>query len=197
MRLANLLVLSLLLTNLTKTKYERYFSSFVGEFLFLCGSTELSLSKSTHNKKSMKELRAEIEIQASAERVWALLTDFAGFPAWNPFIRRVKGDPRVGEQIEVMLQPSGMAGMVFRPTILSIKPDRELRWLGHLLVPGLFDGEHIFTIEPLGANRVRFIQYERFTGMLVPIFSKRLDTDTQRGFEEMNQALKKLAEQAD
>lgn len=145
----------------------------------------------------MKELRAEIEIKASAERVWGLLTDFARFPTWNPFIRQVKGDPRVGEQIEVMLQPSGTSGMVFRPTILSVKPGQELRWLGHLLVPGLFDGEHIFTIEPVGANRIRFIQHERFTGMLVPIFSRRLDTDTQRGFEEMNQALKKLAEQAD
>jgi len=37
--------------------------------------------------------------------------------------------------------------MTFRPTILKAEPNRELRWLGHLLVPGLFDGEHIFTIE--------------------------------------------------
>ena len=86
----------------------------------------------------------------------------------------------MGEQIEVMLQPSGMAGMVFRPTILSIKPDRELRWLGHLLVPGLFDGEHIFTIEPLGANRVRFIQYERFTGMQVVQLFNREERDAER-----------------
>ncbi len=28
----------------------------------------------------MKELRSEIEITASAKRVWEILTDFAGFP---------------------------------------------------------------------------------------------------------------------
>jgi uncharacterized protein YndB with AHSA1/START domain len=32
----------------------------------------------------MMELRSEIEIHALAGRVWYLLTDFAGFPLWNP-----------------------------------------------------------------------------------------------------------------
>lgn len=86
--------------------------------------------------------------------------------------------------------------MTFRPTVLKAEPNRELRWLGHLLIPGLFDGEHIFTIEPLGANRVRFVQREIFTGLLVPLLASGLDTDTRRGFEEMNQALKVRAEQA-
>jgi hypothetical protein len=144
----------------------------------------------------MKELRSEIEIEASAERVWQLLTDFAHFPQWNPFIRRASGNVKLGERLDVYMQPSGANGMTFRPTILNAEPNRELRWIGHLLIPGLFDGEHIFNIEPLGTNRVRFVQREIFTGLLVPLFAKRLDTDTQRGFEEMNQALKVRAEQA-
>ena len=80
--------------------------------------------------------------------------------------------------------------MSFRPTVLVADPNRELRWLGHLWVPGLFDGEHSFTIEPLGEGRVRFIQQERFSGLLLPLLSKTLDRDTLRGFEEMNRALK-------
>lgn len=144
----------------------------------------------------MKELRSEIEIEASAERVWQLLTDFAHFPQWNPFIRRASGNVKLGERLEVNIQPSGANGMTFRPTILKAEPNRELRWIGRLLIPGLFDGEHIFTIEPFGTNRVRFIQREIFTGLLVPLFARGLDTDTQRGFEEMNQALKIRAEQA-
>ena len=143
----------------------------------------------------MKELRSEIEIQASAERVWQLLTDFASFPQWNPFIRKASGSIQVGERLEVNIQPSGASGMTFRPTVLTAEPNRELRWLGHLLIPGLFDGEHIFTIEPLGESRVRFTQRELFTGLLVPLLARGLDTDTRRGFEEMNQALKARAEQ--
>jgi hypothetical protein len=144
----------------------------------------------------MKELRSEIEIEASAERVWQLLTDFAHFPQWNPFIRRASGNVKLGERLDVYMQPSGANGMTFRPTVLKAEPNRELRWIGQLLIPGLFDGEHIFNIESLGTNRVLFVQREIFTGLLVPLFAKQLDTDTQRGFEELNRALKIWAEQA-
>ena len=144
----------------------------------------------------MKELRTEIEIHASDKQVWQLLTDFASFPQWNPFIRQAKGEAKVGARLEVHIQPSGASGMTFKPIVLKVKPNRELRWLGRLLMPGLFDGEHIFTIETLEANRVRFTQREIFTGLLVPLFARSLTTDTRRGFEEMNQALKSRAEQA-
>jgi len=143
----------------------------------------------------MKELRTEIEIQSTAERVWQLLTDFASFPQWNPLIRRASGDIKVGGRLEVYIQPSGAGGMIFRPTVLKAEPNRELRWLGRLVIPGLFDGEHIFTIESVGEGRVLFTQREIFTGLLVPLLARGLDTDTRRGFEEMNRVLKAKAEQ--
>jgi len=143
----------------------------------------------------MNELCTEIEIQASDTRVWQLLTDFANFPKWNPFIRQAKGEVKVGAQLVIHVQPSGASGMTFKPVVLKVEPNRELRWLGRLLMPGLFDGEHTFTIETLEANRVRFTQREVFTGLLVPLFARSLNSDTQRGFEEMNQALKSRAEQ--
>ncbi len=143
----------------------------------------------------MKELYSEIEIQASGERVWKILTDFAKFPEWNPFMRRASGQVKAGARLEVYLQPSGAQGMTFRPVVLDAEPNRELRWLGNLFVPGLFDGEHILTIEPLDANRVRFVQREIFTGILATLLMRILAESTQRGFEEMNRALKARAEQ--
>jgi len=146
------------------------------------------------DRLNMKELRSEIEIDASAEQVWRVLTNFAAFPQWNPFIRKASGDIRVGTSIEARMQPSGARGMNFRPTVLKVEPNRELRWIGHLWMGGLFDGEHVFTIEPITGTRVRFTQRENFTGLLVPFLSRSLDRDTKRGFEEMNQALKSQAE---
>lgn len=143
----------------------------------------------------MLELHSEIEIHASAEHVWQLLTDFASFPNWNPFIRRASGEIRVGAHLIVNIQPSGARGMTFKPTVLKAEPNRELRWLGRLMLPGLFDGEHVFTIEPLGNKRVSFTQREIFNGVLVSLLARSLKSDTQRGFEEMNQALKTRAEQ--
>ena len=142
----------------------------------------------------MKEIHTEIEINASEEKVWRVLTDFAAYPKWNPFVRIVEGDVSVGARLQVYIEPSGGKGMLFRPNVLVVEPNRELRWLGHLWLPGLFDGEHSFSIEPLGDGHVRFIQRERFKGLLVPFLSKMLDWDTQRGFNEMNWALKLRAE---
>ena len=142
----------------------------------------------------MKELHSQIDINASAERVWHLLTDFASYPQWNPFIRRISGEPTTGERLQARIEPPGGQGMTFKPKVLTAEPNRELRWLGHLLVPGLFDGEHSFTIQPLEENRCRFVQREAFKGLLVPLFARSLETNTQRGFEEMNQALKERAE---
>jgi hypothetical protein len=142
----------------------------------------------------MKELYSEIEIDAPAERVWHLITDFPSYPHWNPFIRRISGEPTTGERLEVRIEPPGGRSMTFRPTVLNAEADRELRWLGHLLVPGLFDGEHSLTIQPLEENRVRFVQREVFRGLLVPLFARSLENNTQRGFEEMNNALKGQAE---
>src|SRR5918993_3352404 len=142
----------------------------------------------------MKELHSEIEIAASTERVWDILTDFASYPQWNPFIRRISGELEVGGRLEVRLGPPDSRGITMRPTVLSAEPNRLIRWVGHLLVPGLFDGEHSLAIQPLEEDRVRFVQHEAFKGVLVRLLARSLDTSTLRGFEQMNGALKERAE---
>ncbi len=142
----------------------------------------------------MKQLEATVVIAAPAARVWQVLTDFAAFPHWNPFIRRIDGVATAGARLTVRIQPTGARGMTFRPTVLVAEPHRELRWLGRLGLPGLFDGEHMFIIAPVDAHRVRLTQREVFRGLLVPFLSRQLDRDTARGFAEMNAALKTRAE---
>ncbi len=142
----------------------------------------------------MREIHTEVEIAAPAERVWQILTDFARFPEWIPFIRQASGALWVGARLEVRLQPPGGRATTLRPTVRKVEPNREFRWLGHVLVPGLFDGEHIFTIEQLSEGWVRFIQREEFRGLLAPLILRLIGMDTRRGFEAMNRALKARAE---
>lgn len=141
----------------------------------------------------MKEIYTEIEINASADVVWSILTDFDNFSRWNPFIRKISGDLHEGAQIEAVITPPNSKGMKFRPRILTCAPKRELRWLGNLWIPKLFDGEHSLIINEISENKILFIQKDRFSGFLVPFFSGTLN-DTESGFEMMNQALKKEAE---
>ncbi|HEY9763704.1 MAG TPA: SRPBCC domain-containing protein [Trichocoleus sp.] len=141
-----------------------------------------------------KELNTSIEINAPANIVWEVLTDFSSYDQWNPFIRSVSGEVKQNGKLEVCVQPPGGSGMTFRPVIVNIQPERELRWIGRLLLPGLFDGEHQFQLEPFGQNQTRLIHREVFSGLLVPLLWRDLDTKTRQGFEEMNHALKKRVE---
>ncbi len=138
-------------------------------------------------------ITSQIEIDAPAATVWAILMDFDSYAEWNPFIVRLSGRPDVGARIEARLQPPGGRAMTFKPTVLVAEPDREFRWLGKLFVKGLFDGEHVFRIEPLGPDRVRFVQEESFAGVLVPLLKGTLG-QAEEGFRQMNAALKVRAE---
>ena len=142
------------------------------------------------------EIKTEIEINASPAKVWEILTDFERYPRWNPFIKSVTGPVKVGNRITARIKPPEASGMTFTPTVLAFEPNRELRWLGKLLFSGLFDGEHKFELLDTGNGTSRFIQSEKFRGILVPLFKKQLDNNTRRGFEAMNLKLKEMAEQA-
>lgn len=142
----------------------------------------------------MKSLYTEIEISAPANTVWKILTDFDSYPDWNPFIRSFDGHPEPGRQFSVTIQPTGKKPMTFKPVCLSLIPDEEFRWLGHLFISGLFDGEHIFELKELSDTRTLLIQRENFQGLLVPLLWRQLQTSTRSGFEQMNQQLKNRAE---
>ena len=45
----------------------------------------------------MRTIETAIDISASAERVWDVLTRFDAYPGWNPFITSITGIPREGQ----------------------------------------------------------------------------------------------------
>jgi len=141
-----------------------------------------------------KEIKSEIRIQATPERIWNILTAFDQYPTWNPFIKSIRGQVKVGEKIVVRLEPPGAKGMTFKPTVLAFEENKEFKWIGHLFFTGLFDGEHRFELIDNGDGTTTFIQAERFKGILVRMLSKMLDGSTLNGFHAMNQKLKKEAE---
>lgn len=63
----------------------------------------------------MSSHQLQTEIDAVPEQVWAILTDFAAYSAWNPSIKYIRGIPKPGARLEVCIQPSGAKGMTFRP----------------------------------------------------------------------------------
>lgn len=140
-----------------------------------------------------KTIERVIEIDATPERVWSVLTDLPAHAQWNPFIRHISGDLAVGARLQVHIVPKGARGMKFKPTVTAATPQRELAWLGSLGVRGIFDGAHSFVLQDLSGGRTSVTQAETFRGVLVPLFGRGLE-GTAAGFDEMNRALKERCE---
>jgi hypothetical protein len=144
----------------------------------------------------VKEVSAEIEINSYPESVWKILTDFATYDQWNPFINKIIGLPAEGSKIDIYIETPSGKNRKYSPRITKVEEGRELRWSGKSSLPGFLNAEHIFIIEELRPERVRFIQREMFNGLLTRIFGKGVDIDIRQGFEDMNDALKKRAERS-
>jgi len=135
-----------------------------------------------------------VEIAAPIERVWALLSDFAAYPQWNPFITAVTGRLRKGARLELHLAPPERPPVMVRARLLVIRKPTVLRWSGEVVAPGLFDGIHSFQLESLGESSCRLRQSERLFGVLAPMLAPGLLDSTRAGYEAMNRALKERAE---
>ena len=144
----------------------------------------------------MRRIATAIDIDAPADAIWRVLVDFPAYPEWNPFIRRITGEAKVGAKLEVTAQPVNRKPMTFRPTVRVATPDRELLWLGRVLLPCIFDGEHGFRVVPEEASRCRLEQFESFRGLLAGPILWKVEASTRAGFEVMNRMLKRRAEAA-
>jgi hypothetical protein len=138
-----------------------------------------------------KEIKTEILINATPEKVWSILTSFDNYQNWNPFIKSIKGEAKVGNKIKVCIQPPNSKAMTFKPRVRAFETNKELRWLGHLLFPGLFDGDHEFQLIDNGKETTTFKQSEKFKGILVGLLNLE---NTKKGFEAMNEKIKEMAE---
>jgi hypothetical protein len=140
------------------------------------------------------ELLTEIRIAAPPAQVWSVLTDFPRFPEWNSFLRITSGRAQAGARLVATIAAPGYRAARLAPHVLRADVNREFRWLGRVLVRGIFDAEHYFRIEPDGSGS-RFQQGETFRGVLVPFVMRgKLLAATKSGFEEFNAALKRRAE---
>lgn len=138
----------------------------------------------------MIRIQDEIAIAADPAEVWATFVDFERYAIWNPFIRRVSAPVFApGEQIDADLQPSGQRSVPIYPRILVIRPPRELRWRSHILHRYVLYGEHTFLLQPIETGTL-FFQRLELGGLLARPIAMIIASDTRRGIEEMNAALK-------
>jgi hypothetical protein len=141
------------------------------------------------------ELRTEIDIEAPPQQVWTHLVDLARYADWNPFITTAAGSAEEGAKLSLRMEPPGGRGVTLHPRVTVVSEGSALEWLGHLGVPGLFDGRHRFELIDTRTG-TRFVQKESFRGLLVRPLRRSLDGSTRAGFEAMNAALRERVQAA-
>ena len=142
----------------------------------------------------MKNLRTEIIIQSTREKIWNILTDFNTYGEWNPFITEISGNMKVGEELKVTMSIEGRAPSTFKPIVLSVVENAKICWRGKLISPAIFQGTHYFTLEEIEAGKIRFEHGEIFKGVFAGMILSRIGEQTREGFEKMNLALKEKTE---
>ncbi|KUN55488.1 hypothetical protein AQJ46_49555 [Streptomyces canus] len=133
-------------------------------------------------------LTAVIDIDATPEEVWNVLTDFATYGEWSKFTA-AEGTAQVGSKLTMH-----MPGMTFRPTVTVATPGRELRWVGTLGTKRLFQGQHSFVLAPNHDGTTRLTNREEFSGALTTLTRRFLKTPEHDGYAAFNQGLKQRVE---
>jgi hypothetical protein len=103
----------------------------------------------------VRTVETRFSVPQSPDQVWSVLIDFASYARWNSFLREASGEVRVGKKLTITLYSSSGIKMSFKPRLLVIDKDRELRWMGHLIVNGMFDGAVAEPATPLMKSRRR------------------------------------------
>jgi len=130
----------------------------------------------------------EVNIQASAERIWDLLTYAPGFPRWNSTVTAVDGQIREGERLRLHVPGTKRT---FTPIVSGVVPSRRMIWSDGF-VP-LFKGVRTFELNARENGSTDFVMGERFSGILFAL-TRRMLPDFRPIFEAYASDLKREAE---
>ena len=141
----------------------------------------------------MKEYSASTTIKASPEQIWAILTDAAKYPEWDPVAERIEGRIALGETVTAYTKLS--PGRGFAAKVTEFEPGRKMTWTGGMPL-GLFKGVRTFTLVPQANGTVKFTLRETFSGPMLALIGSSLP-DMTEPFQGFVAGLKRRAESAE
>jgi hypothetical protein len=134
----------------------------------------------------MRTLETRFSVPQGPDQVWSVLIDFPSYRRWNSFLREASGEVGVGKKLNITLFLSSGRKMSFKPKLLVVDKDRELRWMGRLIVKGLFDGQHYWVLRRNAGGGTDIVHGENFKGLLVRVVKpERLKGEYERMNRDM------------
>lgn len=141
-----------------------------------------------------KFISHRIIINSSKEQIWKVLSNLPNYSKWNTLVPMVSGRLVIGEKLKIQVSLPSSEPMNYQVTIIEVKENEYIKWLGHFKLPGLFDGLHSYRLSAINNDITELIHEERFRGLLVPFVWKTLGPKFNARFSESNESLKQFVE---
>lgn len=152
----------------------------------------------------------DIAIQASPEKLWSILSDFAAYPQWNPYVKAVRGQvaPEADIEMDVLYNTAYDREDGLRATesvrVTAFHAPRYFSWVwNHARGNWWLSAERVFRIKPREDGKCTFFNEAYYTGMsLMKLFGvldfrrDAVEKKVKLSMLKMNDALKARAEAA-
>ena len=141
------------------------------------------------------EVTTSIEIAATPDHVWAVLSDLASYTRWHPVFLSVTGQLAAGSTLTITTtHPTSGRTITGKVKVRAVEPGTELRWVSKLA--GVTISERVFRLSPDagGTSLVQSQTYRGLGGHRGGRLTLTAISRIQDAFEAINQAIKKQAE---
>jgi hypothetical protein len=139
------------------------------------------------------KIEHQVGVQAPASVVWEIVHDLERWADWNPLYTRASGVIRIGETLNLTLVLPGQAPRELAATVIDWTPDEAIHWKTSLLA-GLVRTVRYLEIEAKSETGCIFSNGEIFQGLLGPRVAKQLRPALRKGFADLGEAVRDLAE---
>lgn len=137
------------------------------------------------------KIATEIVLEASQERVWKILADFAAYPEWNRLMKAVRGQAAAEAALSVDLQYWGKPVQTVAGKITGFMPPKYLSWAyEHKLGAWFLASEHVLRLKEKEDGRVIFFQEVYHTGLGLRFRRRDVEHYVRLSLDKLNDDLK-------
>lgn len=134
-----------------------------------------------------------IGVQAPAEVVWEVVSDFESWKDWNPLHRKAEGQLKIGTILTLEQHLPGEPPRVIQPIVQDWVPYEQLHWRSSRL-GGFVTAIRYLEIESMGDTNSTFSNGELFMGLLLRFVGREERRKLKAAFTEMGEAVRDRAE---
>ena len=141
----------------------------------------------------MKEIRSEIIINAPKATVWEAILNIKDYHKWNTFTPKIESTLNVGEDVLLHVNMNNDGKILKqKEELLWIKDGESIAWGIAASFPVKTERAQI--VEAIDDQTTRYITYDKFWGILVPVVMLFYRSKIQKGFDVCAADLKRFCE---